>query len=73
MVVVVVGAIVVVGGLVITTVFGTIWVVVVVTDTSFSDFVPVTSGVTIATLTARATSITGFEYFSFKSILLDRG
>ena len=42
-------------------------------SSELAELLPVTSGVRIATLAANATSITGLEYFSFKSILLDRG
>lgn len=40
---------------------------------SFGFSIQFASGVKIAILIANATKITGFEYFNFKSILLDRG
>lgn len=39
-------------------------------SSDLAELLPVTSGVSIATLAASATSITGLEYFSFKSFSL---
>lgn len=44
-----------------------------VVTSSFGFSIPFASGNKIARLAANATRITGFEYFNFKSILLDRG